>query len=173
MVYILLTEYELGDILIPVRNEKREESLMMISTKGRYALRIMVDLAVHDGQEPVSVREIAQRQDISGKYMEQIISVLTRAGILRSVRGAQGGYHLAHTPEEITVGMILRATEGDLAPAECVTDGAHHCNRSGACPSRAVFEKVYTAINAVIDSVTLRELMPTDADSACAVRQEL
>ena len=133
---------------------------MMISTKGRYALRIMVDLALHDGAEPVSVREIAQRQDISGKYMEQIISVLTRAGLLRSVRGAQGGYHLAHAPREITVGMILRATEGDLAPAECVLDGAQHCDRRGACPSRTVFAKVYSAINDVIDGVTLLELMP-------------
>ena len=132
---------------------------MMISTKGRYALRIMVDLAQHDGETPVSVREIAKRQDISGKYMEQIISVLTRAGLLRSVRGALGGYHLAKTPQEITVGMILRATEGDLAPAECVAYGAQHCNRSGACPSRAVFEKVYSAINDVIDGVKLCELM--------------
>ena len=133
---------------------------MMISTKGRYALRIMVDLALHDGEEPVSVRAIAQRQDISGKYMEQIISVLTRAGLLRSVRGAQGGYHLAMTPKKITVGMILRATEGDLAPAECVLDGAQHCDSRGACPSRTVYSKVYTAINGVIDSGTLRELMP-------------
>ena len=143
----------------------------MISTKGRYALRIMVDLALHDGEEPVSVREIAQRQDISGKYMEQIISVLTRAGLLRSVRGAQGGYHLAKTSEEITVGMILRATEGDLAPAECVLDGAQHCDRRGACPSRTVFSKVYTAINGVIDSVTLWELMPeggADETPACS-----
>lgn len=142
---------------------------MMISTKGRYALRIMVDLALHDGDEPVSVREIAQRQDISGKYMEQIISVLTRSGLLRSVRGAQGGYHLAHAPEDVTVGMILRATEGDLAPAECVVHGAEHCGRSGGCPSRAVFTKVYDAINSVIDGMTLLELMPDGrAASACA-----
>ena len=140
---------------------------MMISTKGRYALRIMVDLAQHDGDEPVSVRAIAQRQDISGKYMEQIISVLTRAGLLRSVRGAQGGYHLAYAPGEITVGMILRATEGDLAPAECVLDGAHHCDRRGACPSRTVFSKVYSAINEVIDGVTLLELMPEGSASEC------
>lgn len=140
----------------------------MISTKGRYALRIMVDLATHDGDVPVSVREIAQRQDISGKYMEQIIGVLTRAGLLRSVRGAQGGYHLARAPQEITVGMILRATEGDLAPAECVAEGAQHCNRSGVCPSRAVFEKVYSAINTVIDGVTLTELM----SDACGTQPE-
>lgn len=133
---------------------------MMISTKGRYALRIMVDLAQHDGDLPVSVREIAQRQDISGKYMEQIISVLTRAGLLRSVRGAQGGYHLAKGPDEITVGMILRATEGDLAPAECVGSGGQRCERSGICPSKAVFEKVYSAINQVIDGVLLLDLMP-------------
>ena len=140
---------------------------MMISTKGRYALRIMIDLAQHDGDMPVSVREIAQRQDISGKYMEQIISVLTRASLLRSVRGAQGGYHLAKAPEEITVGMILRATEGDLAPAECVLDGAHHCDRRGACPSRTVFSKVYSAINEVIDGVTLLELMPEGNPAEC------
>ena len=132
---------------------------MMISTKGRYALRIMVDLALHDGEEPVSVREIAQRQDISGKYMEQIISVLARAGLLRSIRGAQGGYHLAHTPEEITVGMILRATEGDLAPAECVKSEVP-CGRTNECSTRLVFEKVYSAINNVIDNVTLDELIP-------------
>ncbi|MDO5297980.1 MAG: Rrf2 family transcriptional regulator [Clostridia bacterium] len=138
---------------------------MMISTKGRYALRIMVDLAQHDGNSPVSVREIAERQDISGKYMEQIISVLTRARLLRSVRGAQGGYHLAREPKDITVGMILRATEGDLAPAECVVHGALHCQRSGACPSRAVFEKVYSAINGVIDGVVLADLM--DEGASC------
>ena len=132
----------------------------MISTKGRYALRIMVDLAQHDGDMPVSVREIAQRQDISGKYMEQIISVLGRAGLLRSVRGAQGGYHLAKTPEEITVGMILRATEGDLAPAECVGSDNLPCERSGVCPSHIVFTRVYSAINGVIDGISLSDLMP-------------
>lgn len=133
---------------------------MMISTKGRYALRIMADVAQHDGESPVSVREIARRQDISGKYMEQIIGVLTRSALLRSVRGAQGGYHLAKPPQEITVGMILRATEGDLAPSECVAHGAQQCQRSEICPSHAVFKKVYSAINEVIDGVTLCDLLP-------------
>ena len=137
---------------------------MMISTKGRYALRIMIDLAQHDSDIPVSVREIADRQDISGKYMEQIIGVLTRAGLLRSVRGAQGGYHLAHAPREITVGMILRATEGDLAPAECVKSDVP-CGRTNECSTRLVFEKVYSAINNVIDNVTLDELIPQCAKS--------
>ena len=132
---------------------------MMISTRGRYALRIMADVARYDGETPVSVREIADRQDISGKYMEQIISVLSRAGLLKSVRGAQGGYHLAKPSEEITVGMILRATEGDLAPAECVSHGAQHCGRSEDCPSHAVFSKVYNAINQVIDGIALCDLV--------------
>ena len=139
---------------------------MMISTKGRYALRIMIDLAQHDGPAPVSVREIAERQEISGKYMEQIISVLTRAGLLRSVRGAQGGYHLAKAPEEITAGMILRATEGDLVPAECVADGGQACERSGICPSLRVFQKVYSAINDVIDGISLRDLLPETPENA-------
>lgn len=137
---------------------------MMISTKGRYALRIMIDLAQHDSGIPVSVREIADRQDISGKYMEQIIGVLTRAGLLRSVRGAQGGYHLTRPPKEITVGMILRATEGDLAPAECVKNEVP-CGRTNECSTRLVFEKVYSAINNVIDNVTLDELIPQCARS--------
>lgn len=132
---------------------------MMISTRGRYALRIMADVARHDGETPVSVREIADRQDISGKYMEQIISVLSRSGLLKSVRGAQGGYHLARPCGEITVGMILRATEGDLAPAECVSHGAQHCGRSDDCPSHAVFSKVYSAINQVIDGIALSDLL--------------
>ena len=132
---------------------------MMISTKGRYALRIMIDLAQHDSDIPVRVREIADRQDISGKYMEQIIGVLTRAGLLRSVRGAQGGYHLTRPANEITVGMILRATEGDLAPAECVKNDVP-CGRTNECSTRLVFEKVYSAINNVIDNVTLDELIP-------------
>jgi Rrf2 family cysteine metabolism transcriptional repressor len=92
--------------------------------------------------------------------MEQIISVLTRSGLLRSIRGAQGGYHLAKSPEQITVGMILRATEGDLAPAECVSVDGRACTRSGVCPSHAVFSKVYSAINSVIDGVTLCDLIP-------------
>lgn len=137
---------------------------MMISTKGRYALRIMIDLAQHDSDIPVSVREIADRQDISGKYMEQIIGVLTRAGLLRSVRGAQGGYHLTCPANKITVGMILRATEGDLAPAECVKNDVP-CGRTNECSTRLVFEKVYSAINNVIDNVTLDELIPQCAKS--------
>ena len=149
----------MSGILIKAKKQETEGKSMMISTKGRYALRIMIDLAQHDSDVPVSVREIADRQDISGKYMEQIIGVLTRSGLLRSVRGAQGGYHLMRSPREITVGMILRATEGDLAPSECVKYDVP-CGRAEECSTRLVFEKVYSAINNVIDNVTLDELIP-------------
>ncbi|MBQ8130388.1 MAG: Rrf2 family transcriptional regulator [Clostridia bacterium] len=131
----------------------------MISSRGRYALRIMADMAEHDGGEPVSIREIAERQDISAKYMEQIVSALVRAGLVRSVRGAQGGYHLAMRPAEITAGMILRATEGDLAPSQCLSPGGAACEYAGTCPSRNVFRRLYGAINGVIDGITLEEMI--------------
>ena len=99
---------------------------MTISTKGRYALRIMLDLAGHIG-ETVKLRDIASRQEISGKYMEQIIAVLNKAGYVRSIRGAQGGYQLVKAPSDYTVGMILRLTEGTLAPVECLSEHALPC----------------------------------------------
>ena len=93
---------------------------MKISTRGRYALRIMLDLALSDSGRPVRVKEIAERQEISEKYMEQIISVLNKAGYVRSIRGPQGGYFLTRKPEEYTTGMILRLTEGSMAPVDCL-----------------------------------------------------
>ena len=96
---------------------------MLVSTKGRYALRPMADLAVHGNGEPVKIKDIAKRQGISGKYLEQIISILSRAGLVRSIRGNQGGYYLAKAPKEYTLGMILRITEGSLAPVDCLSGG--------------------------------------------------
>lgn len=104
---------------------------MKISTKGRYALRVMIDIAIHSNGRCVSIKEIAGRQEISEKYLEQIFTVLSRSGLLRSTRGAQGGYTLTRDPEDYTVGMILRALEGDLAPVDCVAQG-----QSGSGPCR-------------------------------------
>ena len=120
----------------------------------------MIDLAQHDAGGYIPLRDISRRQEISAKYLEQIVVQLSRAGFVTSTRGAQGGYMLTRKPEEYTVGMILRATEGDLAPAECVSVDGHACTRSGVCPSHAVFSKVYSAINSVIDGVTLCDLIP-------------
>ena len=132
---------------------------MMISTKGRYALRIMADVAQHDGEMPVSVREIAQRQDISDKYLEQIITQLSRAGLVKSARGAQGGYMLAKEPQEYTVGEILRLLEGNLAPVACVDDTKDACTRADECVTMEVWREIKDAVNKVVDNITLADLV--------------
>ena len=106
---------------------------MKISTRGRYALRMMLDMALADSGKPVRVKEIAERQEISEKYMEQIMSILNKAGFVRSVRGPQGGYFLTRKPEEYTVGMILRLTEGSLSPVDCLDEGSENCPRQESC----------------------------------------
>ena len=103
---------------------------MKISTKGRYAVRLMLDLAMHNTGEAVSIKDISKRQGVSDKYLEQIISVLNKAGYVRSIRGAQGGYMLKKDPKDYTVGMILRLTEGSLAPVSCVDDDDMVCERA-------------------------------------------
>jgi len=132
---------------------------MKISTKGRYALRLMLDLATNETGEPVRLKEIANRQQISEKYLEQIISVFNKAGYVRSIRGAQGGYLLQNEPKEYTVGMILRLIEGDLAPVSCVGADNEECTRKGACTTTRIWEKLNDAINSVIDNITLADLM--------------
>lgn len=132
---------------------------MKISTKGRYALRLMLDLAMNSVGEPVSLKDVAKRQGISEKYLEQIISVLNRAGYVKSIRGAQGGYLLRRAPEEYTVGMILRLTEGSLAPVTCVEDGDFPCERQENCVTVILWKKINDAINSVVDSITLQDLV--------------
>ena len=128
---------------------------MKISTRGRYALRLMLDLALADPEEYCSVKSIAARQQISEKYMEQIISQLVKAGFVRSVRGAQGGYRLAYAPEKYTAGQILRLTEGDLATVACLAQDAPECPRAEQCATRWLWEQMDDAVNDVLDRVTL------------------
>lgn len=132
---------------------------MKISTKGRYAVRLMLDLAVHNTGECIKVKEIANRQGISEKYLEQIISVLNKAGYVKSVRGAQGGYRLTKAPEEYTVGMILRLTEGSLAPVACLEDGADECGRCDTCETLEIWKEIYSAVNNIVDGVTIADLL--------------
>lgn len=132
---------------------------MKISTKGRYALRLMLDLATYNTDTPISLRGIAERQGISEKYLEQIISVLNKAGYVRSVRGAQGGYTLKKKPEDYTVGMILKLTEGELTPVACVGEDAVSCERKEDCVTVMVWEKLYEAICGVVDNITLADLI--------------
>ena len=132
---------------------------MKISTKGRYALRVMLDLAIYNTGEPVALKDVAVRQGISEKYLEQIISLLNRAGLVRSVRGAKGGYTLVGKPEEYTVGKILRVTEGDLSVVECLSNGAAPCERYDNCVTVRLWKKLNEAVSSVIDTLTLADLI--------------
>lgn len=132
---------------------------MKISTKGRYALRLMMDLAENNTGSPISLKDVAQRQDISDKYLEQIISILNKAGYVRSVRGAQGGYMLKMEPQNYTVGMILRQTEGSLAPVACIEDDEIVCDRQQQCVTSIVYKKINDAISGVVDNITLQDLV--------------
>ncbi len=136
---------------------------MKISTKGRYALRLMLDLAANETGTPISVKDIAERQGISDKYLEQIIAMLNKAGFVKSIRGAQGGYILSKHPSEYTVGMILRLAEGSLAPVSCV-EGNVTCERAGKCGTAALWKKMHDAVNGVIDTTTLQDLLDWQQD---------
>lgn len=139
---------------------------MKISTKGRYALRLMIDLAINNDGNPVSIRDIAARQEISDKYLEQIISTLHKAGFVKSSRGPQGGYKLTRKPGEYTVGMILRLTEGSLAPVACLEDEVNQCDRQDCCATLILWKKLNDAIEGVVDSVTLADLVSWQNENA-------
>ena len=141
---------------------------MKISTKGRYALRLMLDLAVYNTGEPISLKDIAKRQEISEKYLEQIISVLSKGGMVQSVRGAQGGYFLRREPKDCTVGEILRLTEGDLAPVDCVGASGVSCDHKGDCITVEVYERINQAVNDVVDHISLQDLVDRYNENAAS-----
>ena len=132
---------------------------MKISTKGRYALRLMIDIAIHSAAEPVRIKEIAKRQDVSEKYLEQIIAVLNKAGYVKSIRGPKGGYLLTKQPADYTAGMILRLTEGSLAPVSCLEFEENDCPRQDQCATLELWKRLDQAIKDVVDSVTLEDLV--------------
>lgn len=131
---------------------------MKISTKGRYAVRAMLDLAVNSGGEFIPLKDISKRQNIPVKYMEQIISLFVKAGCLRSTRGKSGGYMLAKPPKSYTIGDILRITEGELSVVSCLEDEVNTCPRSAVCPTLKVWKGLNKVINDYVDSVTLQDL---------------
>ena len=139
---------------------------MKVSTKGRYALRLMLDLAINNTGEPISLKDIAKRQEISDKYLEQIISVLNKAKYVKSVRGAQGGYILTKQSKEYTVGMILRLTEGSLAPVACIEE-EETCDKMHDCATALVWHKMNEAINQVVDNMTLQDLVDFEQKNCC------
>ena len=131
---------------------------MMVSTKGRYALRVMIDLAEHQAEGYIPLKAIARRQDISEKYLESILKSLVQSQFLTGVRGKGGGYRLTRPPEQYTVGSILRLTEGSLAPVACL-DADEPCGRSSTCVTLDVWRQLNDAINQVVDHVTLADLV--------------
>lgn len=130
---------------------------MKISTKGRYALRLMLGIALRGEGEPASLRDIARQEGISDKYLEQIVTPLNRAGLVKSVRGAGGGYLLTRPTEEYTVGEILRVLEGELVPVACA-DAPEGCSRSEFCVTQEVWAQVAAAVANVVDNITLADL---------------
>ncbi len=138
---------------------------MKISTKGRYGLRIMTDIAVNGTDRLVSLKDIAERLNLSEKYLEQIIGSLSKEGLVQSVRGAKGGYRLSKEPEEITVEAILRATEGSLAPVSCAEDNGK-CENYCDCVTSFIWTEIYKATISVVSSITLKDLADRNQNSA-------
>lgn len=139
---------------------------MKISTKGRYALRMLTYLAAHQETEFISLKEISEAEHISKKYLEQIVPLLNKGGLLRTNRGNRGGYMLAVRPETCTVGDVLRATEGSLAPVACLERSANECPRAGQCQTLFVWEGLKSAVSRYLDSVTIQDILNHQANSA-------
>ncbi len=138
---------------------------MKVSTKGRYALRLMINIASRTDGKPVSIKDIAGAENISDKYLEQIIALLNSGGLVRSIRGPQGGYLLRKSPEEITVGMVLRLTEGTLSPVPCVEDEETYCDREANCATINLWRRLNKAISDIIDTTTIADLCANRPDA--------
>ena len=132
---------------------------MMISTRGRYALRVMIDLAENSKGEYIPMKSVAERQNISLKYLERILPALVKNGFIEGVQGKCGGYRLTKQPQEYRIGDILRITEGDLSPVACLECGAHICDMANECRTRPLWDKLYIAINETLDGITIADLM--------------
>lgn len=141
---------------------------MKISTKGRYALRMLIDLAQHAEEGLVSLKAIAARQDISQKYLEQIVTYMSRAGYLKGVRGSQGGYRLTRDPRDINVGEILETIEGCLSPVACLEPGKEGCDRCGDCSTLDLWKGLYETIMNYLNGITLQDLLDRAEESGSA-----
>lgn len=132
---------------------------MMISSRGRYCLRVMIDLAEHQGEGYIPMKDVAKRQGISLKYMEKLLPVLVKNNIVEGLQGKTGGYRLVRKPEEYTLGEILRLTEGSLAPVACLECGAVPCDRADRCRTLPVWTELDRRVNEYLDSVTVADLL--------------
>lgn len=132
---------------------------MMVSTKGRYALMVMLDLASHDDGGYISLADVASREGLSMKYLESVVSMLNKGGLLRSLRGKKGGYRLIKSPKEYTVGEILKITEGSLAPVECIRQESVHCDRAQQCATLPLWIGLDRLIDGYLDQITLQDVL--------------
>ncbi len=147
---------------------------MKLSTKGRYGLRAMIDLADYSEEMPQSIANIAARQSISDSYLEQLMAKLKKAGLIESIRGAQGGYVLAKNSGDISVGDILRALEGDLTPVNCSElDGNSGCSGSDCCVTKNVWKRINDSIQEAVDGIRLSELVEDNRKIRMSVEKEL
>ena len=150
---------------------------MKLTTKGRYGLRAVIDLAMYAKNDPVSLSDVAERQNISISYLEQLVAKLKKTGIVQSTRGAQGGYALAKAPEEISVGEILRALEGSLSPVDCSAvdgEGETECSASNFCVTKYVWKRINDSINDTVNNMFLSELLTeSETVKSDATRVEL
>lgn len=137
---------------------------MKISTRGRYAIRVMLDLAEHNNGEYIPLMDIAKRQEISEKYLESIVAVLSKNKFVIALRGKGGGYRLAKTPEEYTIGSILKVAEGSLAPIACLEDEPNQCQKAGECKTLKMWQDLYKLINDYFENITLQDLLEQNAD---------
>ena len=131
---------------------------MKISTRGRYAIRVLVDMAEHDSGGYIPLKDIVKRQDVSQKYLEGIMLLLSKNGIVEGVHGKGGGYRLKKSPEDITIGEILRTTEGSLAPVACLEENAKICERAGSCKTLSMWREFYELVNGFFDGKTIKDL---------------
>lgn len=136
----------------------------MVSTRGRYALRVLIDLAEHNNGSYIPMKDVAKRQEISLKYLERILPTLTKAKLIAGVHGKGGGYQLTRSPEDYTVGEVLRLTEGDLAPVACLTPDAEPCTKAAECRTLKMWQGFYDMTNRYFDGITIADLI--NAESA-------
>ena len=137
---------------------------MKISTKGRYSLRMLIDLAEHKESGYISLKDVAKRQQISKKYLEQIIPIFNHSGMLLTNRGAQGGYKLARTPDKYTVAEILRLTEGSIAPVACLDQEPNECERSAECVTLPIWQGLYDVITEYLEGITLQDILDQEQE---------
>ncbi len=146
---------------------------MLISTKGRYAMRVMLDLAERDTTAFIPLKDLSEKQEISVKYMESIITALSKAGLVEGVRGKKGGYRLTRKPEDYTAGEIIRIADGPIAPVTCLSDPDYECDKEEACRMKPVYDRLYSVISGYLDSLTLKDILDGNLDRDLLTEPEI